>query len=99
MFPIGNIWRLLGFVFPYGKEVGVESIQIRTVADLGGVVRRRRKEVELTQAALAEVAGVGVRFVSELERGKPTAEFHKVLQVLSVLGLDLQVETRGGSSR
>lgn len=74
-------------------------VLIRAAADLGRVVRERRKQVSLTQAELAEVAGVGVRFVSELERGKQTAEFQKVLQVLSVLGLDLQVTARAGASR
>jgi y4mF family transcriptional regulator len=98
VFPSGNFGAVLAGLFPYGKEWLMEPTRVRTVADLGAVVRRRRKEVQLTQAELAEVAGVGVRFVSELERGKPTAEMHKVLQVLSVLGVDLQVMTRGGGS-
>lgn len=75
----------------------MELNRVRTTGDLGAVIRKRRKQVSLTQAELAEVAGVGVRFVSELERGKQTAEFQKVLQVLSVLGLDLHVVTREGA--
>jgi HTH-type transcriptional regulator / antitoxin HipB len=69
---------------------------IRQPEDLGQAVRARRKAAGLTQAELAEVAGVGTRFVSELERGKPTAEFNKVLQVLRVLGFDLQIVVRPG---
>lgn len=62
--------------------------------ELGKVVRQRRKKLALTQAALAAVAGVGVRFVSELERGKRTAEFQRVLNVLHVLGMDLELVAR-----
>lgn len=51
----------------------------------------------LTQAGVAQVAGAGNRFVSELERGKATAEFGKVLWVVSVLGLDLHVVCRPGA--
>lgn len=76
----------------------MESSLVRTAGELGAVVRLRRKEFGLTQSGLAEVAGVGVRFLSELERGKPTAEFQKVLQVLSVLGLDLQLIPRAGAN-
>ncbi|MEI6258200.1 MAG: type II toxin-antitoxin system Y4mF family antitoxin [Planctomycetota bacterium] len=67
---------------------------IRNSRELGKVVRQRRKTLALTQAALAAVAGVGVRFVSELERGKQTAEFQRVLNVLHVLGMDLEVVAR-----
>jgi len=67
---------------------------IRNSRELGEVVRQRRKTLALTQAALAAVAGVGVRFVSELERGKQTAEFQRVLNVLHVLGMDLEVVAR-----
>ncbi len=72
---------------------------IRQVGDLGKAIRQRRRAAGLTQADLSAVAGVGVRFVSELERGKPSAEFAKVLQVLSVLGLDLHVSPRAGDEK
>jgi len=52
----------------------------------GAFVRRRRKAGGLTQAELAELAGVGTRFVSELERGKPTLRLDKVNRVLAVFG-------------
>lgn len=44
---------------------------------------------DLTQAQLAGLAGVGVRFLSELERGKPSTEIGKILDALAVLGLRL----------
>ncbi len=42
-----------------------------TTTSVGQYVRDRRKAAGLTQRALGELAGVGPRFVSELERGKP----------------------------
>jgi y4mF family transcriptional regulator len=77
----------------------MEPMQIRQVDDVGDAVRQRRKALGLTQAELAAVAGVGIRFVSELERGKPTAELSKALQVLSVLGLNLHVTARPGDTK
>ncbi len=62
--------------------------------DLGAAVRRRRREAGLTQERLAALAGVGTRFVSELERGKPTVQLGKTLDVLESLGLELRVDAR-----
>ncbi|TWT21505.1 helix-turn-helix transcriptional regulator [Luteimonas marina] len=56
---------------------------------LGAAVRQARKTHGLTQAELAGLAGTGPRFISELERGKASAELGKVLDVLAVLGLHL----------
>lgn len=70
---------------------------ILSAADLGRSIRLRRKTLGLTQAGVAQVAGVGSRFVSEVERGKPTAEVGKLLRVVGVLGLDLHVVPRPGA--
>ena len=59
------------------------------VGTLGTAVRQARKAHGLTQAELAGLAGTGPRFISELERGKASAELGKVLDVLAVLGLRL----------
>lgn len=61
------------------------------VVDIGQAVRRSRKALGLRQDELAAAAGVGVRFVVELERGKPTVQLGRTLAVLGALGLDLQV--------
>jgi y4mF family transcriptional regulator len=52
-------------------------------------VRARRKTARLTQLQLGELAGVGKRFVVELEQGKPTLRMDKVNQVLAVFGRQL----------
>jgi HTH-type transcriptional regulator/antitoxin HipB len=67
---------------------------IRKTSDLGEYVALRRKAKNYTQQEFADLAGVGRRFLSELESGKPTAQIGKVLQVLSALGTDLKVEAR-----
>ena len=62
-----------------------------TPAALGLVVRATRKAAGLRQDELAGAAGVGLRFVVELERGKPTAQIGKALQVLEALGCSLHI--------
>mgnify|MGYP001940325213 CR=1 FL=1 len=57
---------------------------------LGNFVRAQRKEWRLTQLEVAELADVSDRFLRELEHGKPTAEIGKVIEVLAVLGFDLE---------
>lgn len=58
---------------------------------LGAAVRDQRKALRLTQAELADLAGVGVAFLYDLERGKSTVRLNKVLAVLDILGLELRV--------
>lgn len=60
---------------------------------LAQAIRRRRKELRLTQLALSELSGAGLAFLYDLERGKPTVRLDKLLDVLSVLGLELVLTT------
>ena len=60
-------------------------------------IRNARKSHGLTQAELAGLAGTGVRFVSELERGKPGVELGKLLDVLAVLGLRMLIVAEGAA--
>ena len=53
------------------------------------LVKERRKMFNLTQVDLAEKSGVGLRFVRELEQGKPTLRLDKVNQVLALFGHEL----------
>lgn len=53
-------------------------------------IREKRKLLNLTQQELAERAGVGYRFIRELENGKPTVRMDKVNQVLLLFGEELQ---------
>ena len=56
--------------------------------NLANFVKEKRKAVNLTQPELAEKAGVGLRFVRELEQGKQTLRLDKVNQVLRLFGYE-----------
>jgi len=62
--------------------------------ELGLAVASARKGRGYSQQQFADLAGVGRRFVSDLENGKPTAEIGKVMQVLTALGIDMQLKVR-----
>jgi len=66
---------------------------IETPEHLGDVVRHTRKALSLTQPQLALAAGVGVRFIVDLEAGKPTVRLENVLRVLQALGATLNVSS------
>ena len=59
---------------------------------IGRIVRETRRAQGLRQDQLAGAAGVGVRFIVDLEAGKPTARIGKALEVLEALGCTLHVE-------
>lgn len=56
---------------------------------LSNFVKEKRKSVNLTQPELAEKAGVGLRFVRELEQGKGSLRLDKVNQVLNLFGAEV----------
>ena len=76
------------------EETGVTPV--RTVQDLGHALRQARKSLHLTQSELALAAGVGVRFLVELEAGKPTVRLEHVLRVIDALGGSLQLSGLAG---
>lgn len=73
----------------HALAVADEPAVIRTVLALGDVVRHARRRQSLSQAELASAAGTGRRFISDLEAGKPTLEFERLLKVCHALGITL----------
>ena len=69
--------------------------QIKSPTELGKLIRTYRKEHQLTLQKVSNVSHLGMRFLSELERGKESAELGKVLQVLHNLGLEIIIQSRG----
>ncbi|MBT0569491.1 helix-turn-helix transcriptional regulator [Curvibacter sp. CHRR-16] len=59
---------------------------IQSPQQLGQALRAARKQLALTQPQLALAAGVGVRFIVDLEAGKPTVRLENVLRVIDALG-------------
>ena len=65
---------------------------------LGAIVRRERKAQKLKQAELAAVSGVGIRFIVDLEAGKPTLQLEKVLHVVRTLGCSITITPPAGDA-
>ena len=71
---------------------------MKTVQDmqaLGQAIRDRRRDLGYTQAFLADHAGISTSFLSELENGKETIQAGKMIEVISLLGMDLCIMNRG----
>ncbi len=64
---------------------------IRSPQQLGDALRVARKQLALTQPQLALAAGVGVRFIVDLEAGKPTVRLENVLRVIDALGGEIHL--------
>lgn len=61
---------------------------------LSARTQQRRKDLRLTQAEVAELAGVSERFVRLVESGKDTVRLDKLLPLLEVLGLECDLRLR-----
>ncbi len=68
-----------------------EDMISKAAGPIAAFVRSQRKELRYTQAQLAARIGVGLRFIRELERGKPSLQMDKVNQVLNYFGQQLGV--------
>ncbi|HYL78230.1 MAG TPA: transcriptional regulator [Bryobacteraceae bacterium] len=60
-----------------------------TTQTIGKLVRDSRRRLGVTQRALALTSGTGLRFVIDLEKGKPTCQIGKVLTILHTLGIKI----------
>jgi HTH-type transcriptional regulator/antitoxin HipB len=66
--------------------------KIDQIQALGQIVKKVRKEQGLTQTELSLASGAGLRFIVELEAGKPTLQINKVFTVLKTLGITFLIE-------
>jgi y4mF family transcriptional regulator len=72
-------------------------MKIATTQQLGAAIRARRKELSVTQKDLAMTCGTGLRFIVDLEKGKPTCHIGKALEVVRALGLSVDLEPLTGA--
>lgn len=107
---IEKIWRDnnsalgLSYADPNGHPSSIETQpspaqtkpqgSLTSAADIGALIRKARKALKLSQTEFAQHAGVGRRFVSELEAGKPSVEFDKVLACAAAAGIDITARAR-----
>jgi len=57
----------------------------------GKIVRQYRKQQKITQSQLAALANTGLRYISELENGKPTVQLDKALRIAQLLGIPFEI--------
>ncbi len=62
------------------------------VAEIAKTVQARRKALGVTQAELADLAGVSPKFIYDLEDGKPSLTLYRVLLVIEAVGLKIALE-------
>jgi len=74
------------------------SSKIQTASELGKLIRDFRKQKKLTLERVSGMTNLSMRFISELERGKPTAELGKALELVYKLGLEVHIAPRGSIS-
>jgi y4mF family transcriptional regulator len=68
----------------------------------GKMVKQYRKRQRISQSQLAAIAHTGLRFISDLENGKPTIQLNKALKVALLLGITFEipdVDNAGGESQ
>lgn len=67
------------------------KVPVKSVADIGQVIRITRISQDLDQLTAAQLSNAGQSFLSHLENGKETAQIGKVLQVLESLGIGVEL--------
>jgi HTH-type transcriptional regulator/antitoxin HipB len=68
------------------------NMQHHHIITIGMAIAAERKRRRLTQTHLAELSNTSINFVSQIERGKQTAQIGKVIDILQILGLQLVIE-------
>lgn len=66
-------------------------MNIQNAQSLGQAVRQQRRRLKVTQRDLAMTSGTGLRFIIDLEKGKPTCQLGKALEIVRALGLKLEI--------
>lgn len=64
-----------------------QPFRLYSAASVGPAIRQYREEAGLTQAQLADMAGLHRSYLSELERGSETEQLRRILRVLKLLGV------------
>ena len=76
------------------SKITYAFINLSGSAQFGEAIRRFRKMRGLNQRQLADLAGCSIMYVSQLERGKETAELGKALKILDALDVDISFTDR-----
>jgi HTH-type transcriptional regulator / antitoxin HipB len=63
-----------------------------TAGKIGDFIKTTRQQMGVTQRSLALTSGTGLRFIIELEKGKPTCQLGKALAVMNTLGINIALK-------
>jgi y4mF family transcriptional regulator len=75
------------------------SVTLRTPADIGALLKERRRSLAMDQAELAQKIGVSRLWINQIERGKPGASLGLVLRALAALGVELTGRPTDGQAK
>ena len=75
------------------------KMKLNNAKTFGKIVRKCRKKRGATQIQVAALANTGLRFISELENGKPTVQLDKALRVAKVLGIKIEILDMGDNKK
>lgn len=67
-------------------------LEVAEMKQIGEIVRKIRKSQKVSQTVLSQASNVGLRFVGDIERGKPSVQFDKLMAVLTSLGIAVKLE-------
>lgn len=70
------------------------GLRVQTSVDLGQLIRDQRKRLDLRQTDIAGLGNTGNRFIVDLEKGKPTVQLQKTLDIMDLLGLEVIVRPK-----
>ena len=84
-------------MFPLRNTTNSVIAMPATARHIGRTVREVRRSLGVTQRQLAMTAGTGLRFIVELEKGKPTCQLGKTLAVLGALGVEVLLQPPPGA--
>ena len=66
-------------------------MKVRNMQEVAELVKNERKRQDATQVQLAQFANVGTRFVRDVEDGKESVHFGKLMRIFSTLGLSVEL--------
>ena len=66
-------------------------MKIIDAKSLGQAIREQRRRLKGTQKDLAMTSGTGLRFIIDLEKGKPTCQLGKAMEIVRALGLNMEI--------
>jgi len=70
-----------------------------SMTDIAAIVRSERKQQGATQVELSQMANVGIRFLRDVEDGKPSVHFDKLMRILTILGISVDIKIRDEAAR